>query len=47
MKKSLEEKQPVSLSYLEADGKCNEGGLIAYRNLEDFQRLFDELKEEK
>lgn len=43
MKKSLNEQKPVSLSYHDGFGTCNDGGIIAYRNLEDFEMLIKEL----
>lgn len=45
MKKSLNLGKPVELSYVKDEGKCNEGGIIAYRNFEDFERLLMELRE--
>lgn len=44
MKKSLNEKKAVELKYLRNESSCNEGGIIAYRNLEDFERLLSEIK---
>lgn len=44
MKKSLHAKKAVELNYSRNESSCNEGGIIAYRNPEDVERLLDELK---
>lgn len=43
MKKSIKEKKPVELKYLIDESSGNEGGIIAYRNLEDFEKLLGEM----
>lgn len=44
-RKSLEAKTPVPISYLDADGKCNDGGLIAVRNMELIKPLLEHLSQ--
>lgn len=44
MKRSLEGEEMVELSYLENEGTCNEGGIIAYRRIEDAERVVRELR---
>lgn len=44
-RKSLEAKEPVPIAYLDEDGKCNAGGLIAVRNLELIKPLIEYLSQ--
>ena len=43
MKKSIKERKGVGLTYLRDEPSSNEGGIIAYRKVEDFEKLLGEM----
>lgn len=43
MKNSIAEMRPIPLKYTNDDDKCNVNGLIAYRNVDNFYRLANDL----
>lgn len=45
MKNSILEKRPIPLKYSDDKDKCNEFGLIAYKNVNDFYALVSDLSD--